>query len=299
MYKSFLQTSAWAELKQKAGWQPIGLGEQWILERDLPLSQQLEYAPELPYSEEILSSIESYCQKPSKSIFSRFEFLEHWDDQKAGQLQEMGLVKSFEEVQPEYRQWVGLESSEAELLAQMKPKGRYNLNVAKRNNLKVEHRQDPEAAEIFNNLYQQTAKRQKFQGRQQQYFVDLVALLKAENSGEVVIISNEFQPLCAGIFLYWGEFASYLYGASGPERQLMSPYLMHWEAMLAGKQKNCSIYDLLAVAPVGSANHPYSSLTQFKSQFGGQTTRLLGSWDFIRKPVWYTIYRHVESRRRS
>jgi len=298
--KSFFQTSSWAQFKRTAGWQPIKLGESYLLRRKLPLGRSLDYAPELPYSDNILGLVQEFCRTTQPTIFSRFEFLEVWDEQKASRLKALGLVKSFEEVQPEHRQWVELHQEEQAILDQMKPKGRYNISIAKRNFLTVEHRSDDEAAQIFFELYQQTSQRQQFKGRGLVYFTELVRLLKTENAGEVIIIYKDNQPLSAGIFLYWQEMASYLYGASSQEnRQLMAPYLMHWEAITSAKSKGCRIYDLLAIAPEGAENHPYSSLTRFKTQFGGRRVRLLGSWDFIRSPFWYTMYQFVERRRRG
>jgi lipid II:glycine glycyltransferase (peptidoglycan interpeptide bridge formation enzyme) len=78
---------------------------------------------------------------------------------------------------------------------------------------------------------------------------------------------------------------------------------MHFEAMKEAKKRNCLIYDFLAVAPSdwpsNAPAHPYAGLSRFKTQFGGEMVRLLGSWDLINKPVWYKMYRFVERRRRG
>jgi lipid II:glycine glycyltransferase (peptidoglycan interpeptide bridge formation enzyme) len=296
---SFFQTDAWAAFKQQSGWQPRRIGEYLALRKRLPFGLSLEYWPELPYSQEVLQIIKNECDRSTPDVFTRFEFLEKHSEEAAERLADIGLKKSFEEVQPEYRQWVYLDRSDDELLKAMKPKGRYNIKVAMRRQLEVRYSTDQLAIEQFFNLYQQTARRNRFQGRGFGYFKNLVELLAKEGVGEVIIISKDDKPLSAGIFLYWGGVGSYLYGASGGDRNLMAPYLMHWAAMKRSKEKGCRIYDLLAISPPDRQNHPYAKLTRFKTQFGGESVRLLGSWDFIRRPFWYNIYQFVERCRRQ
>jgi peptidoglycan pentaglycine glycine transferase (the first glycine) len=296
---SFFQTDAWANFKQKSGWRPRRVGEHLALRKELPLGLSLEYWPELPYSQEVLREVKAECATAAPDIFTRFEFLERYSSETVEKLQGIGLRKSFEEVQPEYRQWIHLDRSDEELLSEMKPKGRYNIKVAERNHLQIHFSTDRSAVGRFFSLYQQTSERNRFQGRGLGYFEGLVKLLAKEGVGEVLVISKNGTALSAGIFLYWGGVGSYLYGASGGDRNLMAPYLMHWAAMKRSRERGCRIYDLLAIAPPDRPNHSYASLTRFKTQFGGESVRLLGSWDFIRKPFWYTIYQFAERRRRQ
>ncbi len=260
------------------------------------------YFPEIPYSESSLVTIGKIVRdgEAAKHIFARFEFLTPWSAAAAQTLHELGLVKSFEEVQPEYRQWVPLEGSEEEILKQMKPKGRYNVGVAERNNLAVKTGLTNELLADFFELYAETARRSKFSGRGPKYFQELANLLAENNQGEIVTVYQGKKALAAAMVLYYGQLASYLYGGSGGDRNLMAPYLMHWEAIKRARQRGCKIYDLLAIAPPDSGDkHPYAGLSRFKSQFGGTGVQLLGSWDLIGSGFWYTLYKLAERRRRK
>lgn len=299
MITSFFQTDAWASFKQNSGWQPRRVGEHLALRKALPLGLSLEYWPEISFSAEVLQQVSVECSRAAPDVFTRFEFLEKWSLESEQKLHSLDLRKSFEEVQPEYRQWITLDKSEDELLAEMKPKGRYNIKIADKSNLHVSFSTDRSAVQQFFKLYQETSTRNHFQGRGINYFVNLVKLLAKENVGEVLVISKDGVAISAGIFLYWSGMGSYLYGASGGDRSLMAPYLMHWAAIKRSKEKGCRIYDLLAIAPPDQPDHSYANLTRFKTQFGGESVLLLGSWDFIRKPFWYTIYQFVERRRRQ
>jgi len=301
MFHSVLQTKAWGRFKTRLGWQARQHGQLLVLERSLPFGRRLRYAPELLWQNESLDLLNELKKSPPEpgELFTRLEFLVFWSQANAGELVRRGLVKSFEEVQPEYRQWVNLMASEEAILKQMKPKGRYNVNLAKRHHLKVRCGTEPSLVEDFYHLYALTAARNRFAPRSLRYFQTLVEELKKDDLVEVMVVSTKAQPLSAGIFTYHDQLASYLYGASSnSERQLMAPYLLHWEAIRRAKKRDCQVYDLLAVAPPDVADHPYTQLTRFKTQFGGETVRLLGSWDLVRSPFWYSIYRFVERRRR-
>lgn len=300
MLKSYLQSKSWGEFKSGQGWLVKSCGTLQGLKRSLPLGQSLWYFPELSWEEFLNSTPKLFNHLQAEpATFSRLEFFSPYSSERASALIKLGLVKSFEEVQPEYRQWLSLDQSETKILAQMKPKGRYNIHIAEKHNLKIEKGVGESLVRRFFPLYQQTANRADFQGRGLNYFLKLTEVLAKDGVGEVIIVSKHDQDLAGGIFLYYEGFASYLYGGSGGDRSLMGPYLMHWEAMKEAKKRKCLIYDLLAVAPPEAENHPYAGLTRFKTQFGGETVRLLGSWDLINRPNWYRMYRFVERRRRG
>jgi len=299
---SYFQTDSWGKFKAGFGWTARRYDSLMGLEKRLPFGKKMLYFPEIPFGEESLKTINKIIRGSifKNYIFTRFEFLTPWSDAEAAMLFDAGLVKAFEEIQPEHRQWVSLEGSEKDLLADMKPKGRYNLGVAQRYQLKVEQGLTNKLLSDFYDLYWETARRSKFSGRGASYFQELANLLKSNNQGEIIAIYNGKKPLAAGIFLYYGSMASYLYGASGGDRKMMAPYLMHFEAMKRAKEKGCKIYDLLAIAPPESGeNHPYAGLTRFKSQFGGGSVHLLGSWDLVGSKFWYTLYKLAEKRRRK
>ncbi len=299
---SYFQTDAWGKFKAATGWRATRYDNLLGLERRLPFGKSMLYFPEIPYSEEALVTLEKTVRDgvAAKHIFTRFEFLTPWSAAAAQTLHELGLVKSFEEVQPEYRQWVPLEGSEEDILKQMKPKGRYNIGVAERNNLEVKTGMTNQLLTDFYDLYFETARRSKFSGRSAAYFQELCNLLAENNQGEIVAVYQGKKALAAGIILYYGAMASYLYGGSGGDRNLMAPYLMHWEAIKRAKARHCKIYDLLAIAPPEAGDkHPYAGLSRFKSQFGGSAVQLLGSWDLVGSPFWYKLYQFAEKRRRK
>lgn len=308
MFQSMLQTAWWAKFKEGGGWKSKKYGSLYGLTRQLPFGRSILYFPEIPldldhgipFNDQAIYISRSDDDKPPKGrIFTRFEFLEFWTPEHANKLVHAGLVKAFEDVQPEYRQWVLLDKSEEELLNDMKPKGRYNINVAHKHNLKIGWGISDKSIQTLFDLYSQTAKRADFQGRDLSYFQRLARTLEENKAGDIIIVSKNNEPLSALLLSFYGGVCSYLYGGSGGDRSLMAPYLAHWESIKLAKKKGMAVYDLLAIAPEGNENHPHAGLTRFKTQFSGQSVRLLGSWDLVHSRFWYTMYRFVERRRRK
>ena len=302
MIPSFFQTDIWGKFKADFGWRPFRFDNLLGLQKKIFLNKTMLYFPEIPFSEASMVIIKKIIRDNvhKKHIFVRFEFLAPWDSTAVAIIRERGLVKSFEPVQPEYRQWISIEAGEKHLLGQMKPKGRYNIGVALRHKLRVEHGINEKLLKDFYDLYMETAHRSSFSGRSAKYFQDLINTLDKNGAGELIVVYQGKRPLSAGIFLYYGQMASYLYGSSGGDRQLMGPYLMHWEAIKRAKKNGCKLYDLLTIAPPEhSKKHRYAGLTRFKTQFGGQSIRLLGSWDLVGNSFWYTLYGFAQKKRRK
>lgn len=300
MFKSILQTPYWAKFKEQSGWSFQKISSLYGLSRTVALGKSILYFPEICLDKHFLEAFDEVKSTPVKSrIFSRFEFLELWTAERAGELVKLGLIKAFEDIQPEYRQWINVEPSEDHILEQMKSKGRYNLNLAKKHNLKVELGINDKSIETLYELYRQTAVRADFQGRDRQYFKNLATMLKENDAGEIIIVSKGDQQLAALLLTFYDGVCSYLYGGSGGDRSLMAPYLGHWEAIKLAKARDCRLYDLLAVAPPDDEKHPHVGLSRFKAQFGGETVRLLGSWDLVNSRFWYGLYRIAQKRRRK
>lgn len=310
--KSFLQSRPWVEFKSSQGWQIFQAGEVFILKKPLSLGLSFLYSPEVKFAAiknlaKYLENIKKISEK-NHTIFYRLEILDE-NTPKIGakvieKLKAAGFIKAFEEVQPEWRQIIDISQSEDEILSQMKSKGRYNIKVAQKHGVEVtscpmERLND--GVEVFYQMQQAIVQRQKFSTREKNYFLALVKMLYENNFGQLLIARFKGIPVAAIIISFFQDIASYLYGASLREhRQLMAPYLLHFEAIKIAKEKGCRYYDLLAIAPQGEEiNHKYENLTRFKEQFGGRKVHLIGSWDLIYRPFWYKVFKIAERFRRK
>ena len=347
--QSILQTKEWAKLREAQGWQAYWVEEILILKKSLPFGFSFLYSPELDFYkinfQEFLPKIKEIAKK-NHSIFLRLDFINQknafFGQKMTNILQKNHFIKSFEEIQPEFRQIIDISKPEEQILAQMKPKGRYNIRVAQKNNIEVviangvtqSVQKDCHACglamtdsiDIFYDLFQKTAARDGFEIRPKQYFAKLIEILSKDGLAELLVARYNGIAVAAAIITFYGDTASYLYGASSDQyRNTMAPYLMHREAIKLAKAKGCRLYDLLAVEPFSSCHpepsgegseilrfaqndknhkqqtkgHKYSGITRFKEQFGGTKIQTMGSWDLVYKPVWYKLFKWMEEIRRK
>ncbi|TSC64922.1 MAG: methicillin resistance protein [Candidatus Berkelbacteria bacterium Gr01-1014_85] len=326
---SLLQTESWARFKSEFAWQSLRVGSTQLLRRSLPLGFSLVYAPEL--TSPSLSTLEALRRvRASSDLFLRAELLHPHQDNLVEELNQHGWATAPEEMQPVYRQWVPLQATPEQQLAAMREKGRYNTRYAMRQELQVEVFDQTSSAPAitegvgrFYQLFQATAGRNGFAIRQERYFQRLLWYLTEANLGELILISRGEQTLAGLILGYNQQIATYLYGASSSlERQLMAPYLGHFQAMQRAMARGCLVYDLLQIAPFvveptvspdstdstqpldsaqsaqPSVGHRFANLTRFKQQFGGWPIRLMGSFDYSFRPNLTTIFQWLEQRRR-
>lgn len=305
---SYLQTKNWMDFKGELGWKADSVSGVFVLSRRLPyINRPMMYAPELRLDDVgAINDIATFV-KTKKPMFLRLEILNSADDANAEtiiqKLKELGFVKAFEELQPEHRQIIDLMQTEEEILHNMKEKGRYNARLAQKKGVLVEiiRGDDPQALEklkIVFDLYQKTSERKSISGRSLVYFEKLLENFKSE----IIIAIAYFgsTPLAGSLTILYNGVASYLYGGSDLEhKELMAPYLLHYEVMKYAKVNGCQTYDLLAIAPPDEPNHKFANLTRFKQQFGGKSMQIIGSYDLIIKPIWYTIFKLLEKLRRK
>lgn len=300
--KSFLQTKQWADFKKSQGFEIIELDGIFIHKRNIPMGQNFLYIPEVSANDINQENLEELKKltKEQKSIFLKIEFIDPVNENAGQILQSLNLKKSFEQIQPKWRQIIDINISEDEILAQMKQKGRYNLHLAEKKSVKITKGHNKDDIKAFYDLYTQTTNREKISGRNVKYFEELVDSFASTDYLEIYIASYEKEPVAGAVIVYCDGVASYLYGGSSRRhKEVMAPYLLHWKIIQDAKMRGCHSYDLIGRSKPGDEKSQWAGVTRFKEQLGGQAVEILGSFDFINKPFWYSIYKLVESIRRK
>ncbi|MFA5926730.1 MAG: peptidoglycan bridge formation glycyltransferase FemA/FemB family protein [Patescibacteria group bacterium] len=313
MNNSIFQTESWAEFKLSTGYSDkYRLDDVLVLDKKLPLLRSMLYSPMVSASQEsrllnqeFISSIRSLATK-TNAIFYRLELGVPIDEIRDTryEIRKLGFRKSFEEMQPEHTLVLDINNTEEDILAQMKPKGRYNIKIASKNQIEIMVSDKPgQELDHFYELYETMARRQNISRRNKAYFEALLEIMSRLGYirvyNAVATVENKKHVLAAAIICFYGERATYLFGGSSNEhRNLMAPYLLHWQIIKDAKQIGCSEYDLFGVAPNDDEKHPWAGVTRFKNQFGGKRVDLVGSWDLVFKPTEYEIFKFVEKIRR-
>jgi len=304
--RSILQTHEWADFKSKFDFEIIELNTHYIHKRKLPYDQNFLYLPEVGAKDFSAGAIDELKKITSanQSIFVRLELIDEFSENAHKLLQSLGFVKAFEELQPKWRHVIDLTPTRGEILAAMKQKGRYNIKLAERKGVRILkfplRTIEPKYLKYFYTLYKETVKREGITGRSFDYFQKLQESFKSTDYFYVYIASYKNEPLSAALISFYDKTSLYLYGGSSRvHNEVMAPYLMHWQIMIDAKERQMLLYDMLGRSKPGDLSHRWAGVTRFKEQFGGRAMEILGSYDYINKPVMYKLFKFAEQVRRK
>ena len=208
------------------------------------------------------------------------------------------LTKSYTNILPTNTLLLDLKPKIDTILERMKPKTRYNINLAHRKGVSV-RTAAIEDIHIWYDLYQETARRNGILLNDLKYFKAILTAKseKTKSPAEVYYLIAEIdnKPLAAMFLVISAYRASYLYGASSNEhRNYMPTYALQWEAIKIAKQKGCKEYDMFGISPKADPTHPMYGLYRYKMGFGGSIFESLGCWDYPLNHEKYNILKSIE-----
>ncbi len=204
------------------------------------------------------------------------------------------LRKAYSNILPSNTLFLDLRKNANELLAQMKPKTRYNIKLSQRKGVVV-RTLGMDQLNLWYQIYSETAQRNNIHLHSIDYFASILSVeaLKAQSATEVLLLVAEINgmPLAAMFLVISGNRGSYLYGAStSANRNFMATYALQWEAMRIVQNKGCTEYDMFGIAPNPDPAHPMHGLYRFKTGFGGNQYHTLGCWDY---PLDHNKYQYL------
>lgn len=325
-----LQTSAWAELKERSGWSAfrvaladaeggIAAGASVLMRSVVGL--RLAYLPRGPLTDwrdagltlEVLQAVESACRERGASVLKIEPGL---PDSPANRLllERYGFFPSPQTVQPRSTIVVDIAYDEDAILQRMKSKWRYNIRLAARKDVTVRagRRQDLAA---FNKLMTATGERDGFGVHSAQYYRDAYDLLVPDRA-VYLLAEYEGEPLAAIVVGVTGDTAYYLWGASSDkERNRMPNHALQWAGIQWAKAYGATRYDLWGIpddlgkvalglsTDTGPASadtlpvelsvmpaHDLWGVFRFKQGFGGYVERDVGAWDNSLHPIGHRLY---------
>jgi len=179
--------------------------------------------------------------------------------------------------------WIlDLSKSEDELLAQMEKTHRYLIRRCEKEGVRVEKSINETELEQFNNIHNETAKRQNFHRFSKDY---IEKEFHAFSPREEALVISGFLPDgridSSAIILFFGNMAAYRHGASlNLDSKLSTSYLVQWEAIKEAKRRGLKWYNFWGVIPAKAGkNHPFYGITHFKKGFGGAQMDLVRCHD--------------------
>src|SRR5215467_8243381 len=164
------------------------------------------------------------------------------------------------------RSWVlDIRPSEAELLAGMKEKWRYNIGLAGRKSVVVRESLHPEDVDTFYRLYQETSGRDGFFIHPKEHYATILRLYGERDAAVLLLAEYEKMPIAGLIAVRCGSVVTYMFGASSnAERNRMPNHLLQWTAIRWAKAHGCTVYDFRAIAEVLDPREDLYSLFTYK-----------------------------------
>jgi len=319
---NFLQSCWWGEVLKKEGkevkrweiWRGNKLQGVVLLEKKKMARGGLFYLESLwgpvwsgklagSIKSELLRKFYSYIVKRENSIFWRLSppasVLISPRALESGYLMEAGNIESsfswdiFPTLArtrpPKKTLFIELSLSREDILARMKPKTRYNINLAKRKNIKISWSKSERELRKFWKLNLDTSRRSKFNPHSFNHYLNIIKTrcINPKNRAEVVLAKNGGKAISANIVLFFNETVYYLHGASSnEERNSMSTYLLHWNAIEKAKNEGCEVYDFWGVD-----QNKWPGVTRFKEGFGGKHKEYPPIYEIPLNNVYYKLYR--------
>lgn len=207
------------------------------------------------------------------------------------------LVKAPHDIQPKEIFVVDISKDQQELLSEMKQKTRYNIGVAQKKGVLVETGKGRDDIEIFLQLTKEMAIRQGISSHPENYYRKMIEQLP-ENMLRLYFAKYEEKIIAVNLILFFGKFVTYLHGASSNQnRNVMAPYLLHWQTILDAKEQGYGLYDFGGVK-INDKNgrNNWAGITSFKFGFSPNTKSVIypGTYDIIIDKQRYWMYRGLQ-----
>jgi peptidoglycan pentaglycine glycine transferase (the first glycine) len=315
-----LQTTPWGQLKTAFGWQAetvrCGDAGALVLFRPLPLGWTLAYVPRGPLADwdhpsalsDLLTALDGVC-RARRAICLKWEPDLPDSPAWADLLTSLSFRPSPQTVQPRRTIVVDLSGTEAEILARMKQKTRYNIGLASKKGVTVRAARAEDLAS-FIHLMRVTGEREHFGLHAAAYYRKAYELFHPLKQCELFLAEYGGELLAGVMAFALGKRAWYFYGASSDrERNRMAPYLAQWEAMSWAQARGALTYDLWGVpdedekileAEFETRGDRLWGVYRFKRGFGGRLVRTIGAWDRVYHRGMYQAYvMYFKVRRRT
>jgi len=241
-------------------------------------------------SEKNLKKLKSLTKKEN-CLFIQIEYLNYFKNKTPSPYKGEGWGEGFYKkfITP-YTAIIDLKKSEEDILANMKPKWRYNIKVARKKWVEAEIvEKSEENIKAYYDLMLETTSRDNFSGNILEYYKTFLNSL--ENS-KLILAKKDWVIISGWIFTFDKEVSIYYYWASTSKkeyRNLMAPYLVQWIAIEYAKSINSKIYDFLWVASANEKNSSLAWVTAFKWKLTKDFIKVSEGYIFVNKKFKYFL----------
>jgi len=313
-----LQSFEWGVVKSgSGGWEPIRImvfdddrpvAAVSILKRKLPrLNKSILYAPRGPVGDlsnpELLANltraVRDLAGAHSAILFKIDPPVPVEDGASESNLRDfafrpVGDASGFGGTQPKCVMQLDITKEPDALMAEFKPKTRYNIRLAQKKGVTVEQGADKTDLRRFYDLLLETAARDRFLIRSYGYFETLWDTLVAPGYARLFLAKYQSEPIAGVLCFYFGDRCWYTYGASSnAHRNVMPNHLVQWRAIEHARSLGIRLYDFRGVSPRRGPTPQghLQGLNRFKEGFGARYVEYIGDYDLPLSTHMYWMWR--------
>ncbi len=295
MAEEFLQSKIWRQFQESVGRKTFQLKsgdfEISIIQHILPLIGKYFYIPRglKLYDLDVEKIIK--LAKKNNAGWIRIEPETEASLAMIGKNTKCKISKAPHDMQPKEIFVIDIAKSEEELLAEMKPKTRYNIRLAEKKGVKIFSVKDEKTIAEFLRLTRIMAKRQKIKTHSENYYHKMLEII-SDNILKLYVAEYEGKIIVANLVVFYDSACIYLHGASDDNyRSVMAPYLLQWRQICDAKRANCVKYDFGGISEI-----KWQGISRFKRGFSPKTSSTVfpGSYDVIVNNKKYAIYRILQ-----
>lgn len=209
---------------------------------------------------------------------------------------------AFGDYQPRFVFQINLEGkSEDDLFNNFNQLWRRNIRKADKEGVtvRVGNRDD---LDLFYTCYVETAERDRFSPRPENYFTKMWDVLRSETPERMSVYIAEHPAhqgaIAATTMTRVGNHAWYSYGSSTTAaRDLRPSNAIQWAMIKDALNSGCATYDMRGISETLDPDNHLFGLIQFKLGTGGFAQEYVGEWDLVIAPLWAKAFQLYMARR--
>jgi len=304
-----LQSWLWGELKGSRNWTParflwhvddrvVAAAQVLVLQRSRLRLGYIPKGPLLDWTdsalvETVLAQLTAYARQCGLLLLKIDPDVRADSDvghATSALLAKHGWRASFEQIQFRNTMLLDLQPTLDQLMAQMKPKWRYNIHLAVRKGVTIRDAALDDLP-LLCAMYAETAARDSFVIREEAYYRDVWQRFMRAGLSWSLIAEVDDVPVAMAIAFHLGTYAWYMYGASRDAgRDFMPNHLLQWHIIRRAKAAGCTVYDLWGAPDTLEATDPLWGVYRFTEGFGATFVPHLGAYDYTPRTWLYRLY---------
>lgn len=288
------QLSAWARLKEAYGYRSLRLAlereagppvlGQVLIRRIVPLGGDWLYCPYGPLVKpDDAAGLQAWVRALLATPAARRAAVLTLEPRLASGAPAIGALvegcafrPARQSIQPRGTFLLDLQPAVEELRAGMERRTRYNVGLAERRGVEVRLQNDAAGVDVFCDLLEETAERQRFLAHDRDYYHRVWRGFGSEGA-DILLAYFDGEPVAGVFLLYAGSNAYYVYGASSHRhaKQKGTQYVQ-WRAVQRARERGAELYDFWGAPVEPTKDHPLWGVYKFKKGFGGEHTVFCG-----------------------